>query len=135
MSKKRLGRLVGLKSLGLAVCVGTLCFFASCGDDSSSGSGPKYEMRLCDSTNVGSVDSLDGVHYICEADGWVQVTDSSAAEITATDSLGQNASVSEQDSSTTLDSLAANPLAADSTQDGDSSDKEVAQRVASFIFK
>ena len=126
MSKKRLGRLVGLKSLGLAVCVGTLCFFASCGDDSSSGSGPKYEMRLCDSTNVGSVDSLDGVHYICEADGWVQVTDSSAAEITATDSLGQNASVSEQDSSTTLDSLAANPLAADSTQDGDSSDVTMA---------
>ncbi len=122
MSKNRLGRHVGLKSLGLAMCVGTLCFFASCGDDSSSGSDPKYEMHLCDSTSVGTVDSLDGVHYICEADGWVQVPDSIFAEITTDDSLGENSSVSEQDSTTAPDSLTSDSLVTDSTKNGDTSD-------------
>lgn len=122
MSKNRLGRHVGLKSLGLAMCVGTLCFFASCGDDSSSGSDPKYEMHLCDSTSVGTVDSLDGVHYICEADGWVQVPDSISAEITTDDSLGENSSVSEQDSTTAPDSLTSDSLVTDSTKNGDTSD-------------
>lgn len=122
MSKNRLGRHVGLKSLGLAMCVGTLCFFASCGDDSSSGSDPKYEMHLCDSTSVGSVDSLDGVHYICGAEGWVQVSDSSSADITTADSLGDNASVSEQDTTKKLDSLTGDSLVPDSTKNGDTSD-------------
>lgn len=122
MSKNRLGRHVGLKSLGLAMCVGTLCFFASCGDDSSSGSDPKYEMHLCDSTSVGTVDSLDGVHYICEADGWVQVPDSISAEITTDDSLGENSSVSEQDTTKKLDSLTGDSLVTDSAKNGDTSD-------------
>lgn len=122
MSKNCLGRHVGLKSLGLAMCVGTLCFFASCGDDSSSGSDPKYEMHLCDSTSVGSVDSLDGVHYICGAEGWVQVSDSSSADITTADSLGDNASVSEQDTTKKLDSLTGDSLVPDSTKNGDTSD-------------
>ena len=79
-------------------------------------------MHLCDSTSVGTVDSLDGVHYICEADGWVQVPDSISAEITTDDSLGENSSVSEQDSTTAPDSLTSDSLVTDSTKNGDTSD-------------
>ena len=122
MSKKRLGRHVGLKSLGLAVCIGTLCFFASCGDDTASGSDSKYEMRLCDSTSVGIVDSLDGVQYICGVDGWTKILDSSSVEPAKTDSLGQSSLVSHSDTVTSTDSLNQNSAVNDSTQKSDTSE-------------
>ena len=123
MSKYCMGKLMGLKALGLAVYgVCTLCFFVSCGDDSTSGSDSKYEMRLCDSTSVGAVDSLDGVQYICGADGWAKVLDSSSVEPAKTDSLGQGSFVSHQDTATSTDSLNQNSTVGDSTQRHDTSE-------------
>ena len=122
MSKQCLGRLVGLKVLGLAVyTVCALCFLASCGDDSASGSDPKPELRACDDTTEGAVDSLEGVRYVCSAGEWLILPDS-IAETSSTDSLKQNDPVTGQDSNKTVDSLGQGTVSTDTLSRQDSSE-------------
>ena len=123
MSKKCLGRLVGLKVLGLAVyTVCALCFLASCGDDSSSGSDSKYDMRLCDSSNEGAIEVQDSVSYLCNGGTWIRQggPDSAAVDTSDTDTLGQDLHQSTGDSVNHIDSAHVDTLMRDTTQSEDS---------------
>lgn len=123
MSKQCLGRLVGLKVLGLAVYfVCTLCFLASCGDDSSSGSDSKYDMRLCDSSNEGAIEVQDSVSYLCNGGTWIRQggPDSAAVDTSDTDTLGQDLHQSTGDSVNHIDSAHVDTLMRDTTQSEDS---------------
>lgn len=123
MSKKCLDRLVGLKVLGLAVyTVCALCFLASCGDDSSSGSDSKYDMRLCDSSNEGAIEVQDSVSYLCNGGTWIRQggPDSTAVDTSDTDTLGQDLHQSTGDSVNHIDSAHVDTLMRDTTQSEDS---------------
>ena len=122
MSKQCLGRLVGLKVLGLAVYfVCTLCFLASCGDESSNSADPKYEMHICDETTEGTVDSLDGIHYICNAGEWLKLPDSTSADSLSTDSLKQKEIVVGQDSAKIADPQGQDSVSVDTLTHQDTS--------------
>lgn len=122
MSKKCLGRLVGLKVFGLAVYIAcALCFLASCGDDSSSGSDPKIELSTCDDTTEGAVDSLEGVRYVCSQGEWLNLSDSTA-DSSSTDSLKQKDPEVNQDTTKTVDSLNRDTVTTDTLSRQDSSE-------------
>ena len=122
MSKECLGRLVGLKVLGLALyLVCTLCFFVSCGDDNSNNADSKYQMRRCESSTEGVVDSVDGVHYICTAGEWIKMADS-LADTSFANLADQDNHEADQDTVTDQDTLQNAPADGDTVQQADSSD-------------